>query len=122
MRRWSSTGPGEARRGSDVSGDVHGGGVIQAGDVGVVEDVRRLQEELGTEAFLDREGAAVTQVDFKGFRRDERIAADVEGALETGGGGGIAIEYAVAGHIEVFSGLGVHQEGESVVIHEVVPG
>lgn len=72
--------------------------------------------------FLDREGAAVTQVDLKSFGSDEGVAADVEEALETGGGGGIAIEYAVAGHIEVFSGLGVHQEGESVVIHEVVPG
>ena len=91
----------EARRGGDVSGDVHGGGVIQAGDVGVVEDVRRLQEELGAEAFLDREGAAVTQVDLKSFGIDEGVAADVEGALETGGGG-IAIEYAVAGQIEVF--------------------
>ena len=90
------SGPVQRGRGGDVASDVDGGGAVEARDVGVVEDIRGFEEELGREAFPNGNGAGVAHVDFESRRGEERVAADVEGTLEGGAGGGVAVQDAVA--------------------------
>ena len=114
-------GPVERGWGGDVASDVDCGGRVEAGDVRVVKDIRRFEEEFGGEAFANRNGPGVAHVDFERGGGKKSVTADVERPLEGGTGGGVSIQDPVAAEVEVFTGLSVDGEAELVVVGEIVP-
>ena len=106
----------DQRGGGGVGGAIYGGAGVDGGEVGPIEDVVGLDEDLWGDAVFDgTEVAGIAHVRLEDAGGAGGVATGEEGAL---GGEGVAVEDGAGGDVLLIAAACVGEEGEGVAVDE----